>query len=327
MADAHGVTLRLFHGRGGTIGRGGGPTGRAILVQPFRTVNAFIKLTEQGEVISDKYLLPALAGSNLETTLASVLELAPPSESRHRQPVLDRWARHDSCRGRRLDAYRRLVDHDDLVDYFFCVHAVEEMAGLNIGSRPARRTTAAARDLADLRAIPGCSAGRSPGRSSPAGSVGSGLLAAGQAGLEGDAQRDGPAWHFFSTFLANVEMALFKTDLDIARLYVEPSSPSDCGTSSIASATSMDRTVEEVLRLLRIPTLLHGHPMLHRTLSTRAAYLAPRCITSKPTCWPDAARLVEMTQSSSGLSCSLLTASPPDFATPDRHARPRRPRI
>ena len=131
-AEKHGVTLRLFHGRGGTIGRGGGPSHAAILAQPYGTIDGSIKVTEQGEVISDKYGLPRLAARNLELVLASVLEASllhriSASTQRRARP-LDRGDGR-VLRTRPIEAYRDLVEHPDLVPYFLASTPVRGTGG------------------------------------------------------------------------------------------------------------------------------------------------------------------------------------------------------
>jgi phosphoenolpyruvate carboxylase len=175
-----------------------------------------------------------------------------------------------------FEAYRGLVDSPDLVAYFLASTPVEELAGLNIGSRPDRRATEGATELSGLRAIPWVF-GWTQSRQIVPGwyGVGTGLAHAADTGL-GEVLREMVAqWHFLPTFLGNVEMALFKTDLDIARLYVDRLVDPSLHHVFERIQDEHARTVVEVQRLLGIPSLLATHPLLRRTLETRATYLAP----------------------------------------------------
>jgi phosphoenolpyruvate carboxylase len=286
FADA-GVKLRLFHGRGGTVGRGGGPSYDAILAQPPGTVNGQIRLTEQGEIISSKFSNPEIGRRNLELLVAATLEagLMPHGEDPEQVARLAVYEKvMAELSERAYKAYRDLVyETPGFTDYFFAATPIAEIAELNLGSRPASRKST--RRIEDLRAIPwGFSWGQCrlllPGWYGFGAAV-SGWLADGDVANTREErmallQEMAKQWPFFATLMSNMDMVLAKTDLPIARRYAE----------LVPDAELRERIFKriaaeygETLRCLEQVTgnaeRLAANPLLARSIQNRFAYLDP----------------------------------------------------
>jgi phosphoenolpyruvate carboxylase len=277
VAAAQHVRVRLFHGRGGSVGRGGGPAAEAVAASPYGAVDARMKVTEQGEVISDKYSLPTLAEHNLTIMLAATLEATLLHQtSRVPEATLVRWDEAMQVVSEAAQAaYREFVGHPRLPEFFTSATPVDELSWLNVGSRPSKRPGSGKASLEGLRAIPWVFGWTQTRMVVPGWyGLGSGLAAAREQGL-GDTLKAMRDWAFFRNLLGNVEMTLAKTDLRIARSYVAALVDPALQPLFEMITAEHDRTVSEVLSLTGQHIPLAGYPLLRRTLAVREVYLEP----------------------------------------------------
>ena len=281
LANSHKIQLRMFHGRGGTVGRGGGPSYQAILAQPPGTVKGQIRLTEQGEVIGSKYANPEIGRRNLETLVAATLEatLLQPTKPAARNFLETATLLSQAS----MQAYRHLVyETAGFNDYFFEATPIREIAELNIGSRPASRK--ANQKIEDLRAIPwGFSWGQC--RLTLPGWFGFGSAVDQFLDRPTDKERKAALallqkmvkqWPFFKTLLSNMDMALAKSDLALASRY-----------SELVSDTKLRKKIFTAIeaewhRTANVMTLLTGekhrlanNPALARSIRHRFPYIDP----------------------------------------------------
>ena len=276
----YGLRLRMFHGRGGTVGRGGGPSYQAILAQPPGTVRGQIRLTEQGEVIASKYANPDIGRRNLETLAVAMLEATLLQPTKPATPEFLAAAQQLSDAS--MAAYRQLVyETPGFAEYFFTATPIREIAELNIGSRPASRKATQA--IEDLRAIPwGFSWGQC--RLTLPGWLGFGSAV--QAFLEQPGTtREGQLqllqtmyrqWPFFSTLLSNMDMVLAKSDLALASCYSELVADTALRTRIFdAISAEWQRTVDMLALVTGESDRLASNPALARSIRHRFPYIDP----------------------------------------------------
>jgi len=268
VARRRGVELTVFHGRGGSTGRGGGPTHAAILAQPPGEPPGRLKVTEQGETIAFKYGLPGLAHRNLDAALAATLLAAAPERGDVAPPAgADELVA--SLAERSYDAYRDVVGDVGFVEFFRTFTPVDELALLNLGSRPARRPAAAADFLASLRAIPWVFAWTQTRCLLPS------WYGCGTAFAEADVaelRRLYRGWAFFRTLVQNLEMTLAKASIEIARDYLTLVADTRLWEPI---ADEHARTVSAVLEIVEADELLDRHPVLQRSVRLRNPYVDP----------------------------------------------------
>ena len=273
-----GIRLRLFHGRGGSVGRGGGPTYQAILAQPGGAVQGTIRVTEQGEVIAAKYSNPEVGRRNLEILAAATLEasLLQPGQVAPRDEYL---AAMEELSGYAYAAYRGLVyETEGFERYFWESTVISEIANLRIGSRPASRTQSTR--IEDLRAIPwvfGWAQCRLmlPGWFGFGAAVKAFLAAHPDDGMA-LLQAMYRAWPFFETLLSNMDMVLSKSDIGIASRYaelVEDASLRDVIFPRLRA--EWQDSIDALLAIMGQQALLERNPLLARSIRNRFPYLDP----------------------------------------------------
>jgi phosphoenolpyruvate carboxylase len=279
--EVKGISLRLFHGRGGTVGRGGGPSYQAILAQAPGTVGGQIRLTEQGEIITSKYAEPLLGRRNLETLVAATLEASLILPSKPVPAPFLQAAQTISQLSR--ERYRQTVyQTEGFADYFFGATPINEIAALNIGSRPASRPGAGGkpRSIESLRAIPwGFSWGQS--RVNLPGWYGLGSAIEAFIKASPKTNRDlllqmVKAWPFFAAVVSNVDMVLAKMDLKVAARYAGLLEDQRLAKRIFKEIESeFDKTRKAIDLLTGQKTRLAGDPVLAESIAHRFPYLDP----------------------------------------------------
>ena len=274
---AAGVRLRLFHGRGGSVGRGGGKSYHAILAQPAGAVSGQIRITEQGEVISSKYATPEVGRRNLEIIAAATLEATLLDLEKETEPLTDR-ATMERLSELAFQAYRHLVyETPGFSRYFRESTPIAEIAGLNIGSRPAARKPS--ERIEDLRAIPWVFSWAQcrlmlPGWYGFGSAVRTWLLE-NPAGLE-QLRRMHATWPFFRTLLSNMDMVMAKADLSIAARYAELVTDPELRVTVFARIRDeFELTRTHLLAIAQQDELLADNPLLRRSIRDRFPYMDP----------------------------------------------------
>ena len=274
----HGITLRLFHGRGGSVGRGGGPSYQAILAQPQGAVQGQIRITEQGEVIASKYANPDLGRRNLEILAAATLE-ATLLPHQHDNPRPEFLAAMEALSAFAFKAYRGMVyETSGFERYFWESTVISEIAALNIGSRPASRKKTTA--IEDLRAIPWVFSWAQcrlmlPGWFGFGSAIAAWKAERGEAGMALLAEMN-REWGFFRTLLSNMDMVLAKSDIAIAERYAQLVKDETLRDAIFPRLkTEWQTSIAALLEITGQNELLVNNPLLKRSIRNRFPYLDP----------------------------------------------------
>jgi phosphoenolpyruvate carboxylase len=276
--ERHGVRLRLFHGRGGSVGRGGGPSYDAILAQPGGAVNGQIRITEQGEIISSKYSNAEVGRNNLEILAAATLETSL-LQPRHSAPRAEYLEAMEQLSALAFKAYRELVyETEGFVDYFWASTVITEISTLNIGSRPASRKKT--RAIEDLRAIPWVFSWAQcrlmlPGWYGFGSAVEVWIFEHPDKGMP-FLQELYREWPFFRTLLSNMDMVLAKSSIAIASRYAELVDDTELRERIFGRIRrEWHASIETLLDIMGHGRLLQGNPLLERSIRNRFPYLDP----------------------------------------------------
>ncbi|WP_393916646.1 phosphoenolpyruvate carboxylase [Halostreptopolyspora alba] len=266
-AQHNDITLTLFHGRGGSLGRGGGPASRALLAQAPGSVDGRFKVTEQGEVIFARYGQPAIARRHIEQVGHAVLMASDDNVQEHAREAAERFRRlADQVAESAYTCYRALIDTEGFAEWFSRVSPLEELGELRLGSRPSRRS--AARGLDDLRAIPWVFAWTQTRVNLPGWyGLGTGLAAVDDVATLHRAYNE---WPLFASLLDNAEMSLAKTDRSIAERYLTLGGRPELTEQVLAE---YDRTRDLVLRVTGHERLLQNRRVLSRAVDLRNPYV------------------------------------------------------
>ena len=272
----HNILMTLFHGRGGSLGRGGGPTNRAILAQPPESVKGRIRITEQGEVVSSRYSQPEIAHRHLQQLLHAVIC------STGTRPVFDdieKWSSiMDSLSQSAYEKYRSLVEREDFLEYFQSASPIDQIGNLNFGSRPSHRR--ATKTLDDLRAIPWVFAWTQSRTDVPSWyGVGTAFKSWLEEGGDPESRLASlvemhKTWPFFRTLMTNVHLGMGRADLAISELYAKLAGPvGEAVFKDIAAEFELSK--EYVLKITGHDELLDTEPWLQHSIRVRNPYVDP----------------------------------------------------
>lgn len=272
-----GIEMILFHGRGGSISRGGGPVYNSILAQPPQTIEGKLKLTEQGEMISAKYLVPQTARKSLETITSAVILQTSKSLMNIEQPEIHKFiSTFGNISECAFQHYRKLIEHKNFIEYFRTVTPIDIIEKIEIGSRPPSRKKG--NDISALRAIPWVFSW-TQNRQTISGWFGFGTA------IETSIKKKEITlkklkhmynnWEFFNTLIQNLEMVLTKTDMLIAEEYIRLNTSKQAKAIFVEIKNEYDRSKKYLLKITGEKELLSNNPQLKRTLELRNPYLDP----------------------------------------------------